>query len=85
MLNVPDVQASDLPFLSRGLLIPLIWYQCFTQYASILSQSENSVTPHGGTLTQLSLKPIETRFRNMKDLMSKIVFKIIISGSKGGL
>lgn len=41
MLNVPDVQASDLPFLSCSLLILLIWYQCFTQYVSILSQSKN--------------------------------------------
>lgn len=43
------------------------------------------VTPHGGTLTQLSPKPIETRFGIMKDLMSEIIFEIIVSGSKEGL
>lgn len=43
------------------------------------------ITRQESELAQLSLKLIERRFRIIKDLMSKIVFKNTISGSKEGL
>lgn len=87
MLNVPDVHTSTISFWDKACLFCWVGNKL-----GILSRLKNVkldwdftfFTRQGSALAQLSLKPIGRRFRIIKDLTLKIVFKNTISGSKDG-